>query len=85
MVFILNLLVGLVGLGIVLLFRSFFTEWGFAVGIAASLGFIGGCTFYQLAHRHRYGYWFDPPVLDNKTGDLEAPTFKSPGGIRKLP
>jgi hypothetical protein len=29
--------------------------------VAFGLGFISGNTLYQVAHRLRYGHWFDPP------------------------
>lgn len=34
--------------------------WTRIVMLGVCLGFIAGCAVYQIAHRIRYGYWFEP-------------------------
>jgi len=41
--------------------KEVFSAWSREVGLAFGLGFIAGCVLYQIAHRLRYGHWFDPP------------------------
>ena len=84
MVFILNLVVGIGALGIVLILRYVAEITSAGYGIAASLGFIAGCVLYQLAHKSRYGYWFDPPVITESNGREEA-CESIPGERAKLP
>lgn len=34
-------------------------NWGHTVARALAIGFICGCVVYQVAHRIRYGKWFE--------------------------
>ena len=35
--------------------------WSDVVLISLCVGFIAGSVLYQVAHKSRYGHWFDPP------------------------
>jgi hypothetical protein len=41
---------------------SVYEAWDSIALRAAALGFLAGCIVYQVAHRVRYGHWFDPPT-----------------------
>jgi uncharacterized membrane protein YozB (DUF420 family) len=36
-------------------------HFGRDVVTAFFLGFLAGCVLYQVAHKLRYGHWFEPP------------------------
>lgn len=78
MVFAANLLVmaALIALG--LGFKAIHEHWGFAVYMAFCCGWICASIMWQLAHRSRYGRWFEPPVIsDEASGDI-AGTVERP-------
>ena len=39
--------------------QSIIENWGHVVARAVAMGFIAGCVLYQVAHRVRYGKWFE--------------------------
>lgn len=63
MIFLANILTlcSLIALGI--LFRNMQWQWGDAFITTFCLGWIVATIMWQVAHRLRYGHWFDPPVL----------------------
>lgn len=67
MILLANILViaVLVAMGFAL--KAILAAWGFGIYIAFCIGFVAGVSLYQVAHRLRYGHWFDPPVMN---GDI---------------
>ena len=60
MIFIANLAV----LGIfAVIFWVIKSAFALKVGLPFCFGGLFGCTIYQIAHRLRYGYWFDSPDI----------------------
>lgn len=57
--FLVALALGVMGIGLHLVYES----WGTAVFMAGCIGFMLGVVAYQMAHKSRYGHWFDPPVI----------------------
>lgn len=56
------------------------SAWSELVYLALGLGFIAGNTLYQVAHRIRYGYWFEPTNIPP-----EAPPTVEPPDNKRLP
>lgn len=60
MIFIANFVVMAALLGLFILIK---TTFAVGIGVPFCLGGLVGMTMYQVAHRLRYGCWFDPPVI----------------------
>lgn len=64
MIFIANFVVLGILLGLFMLIKSAFAV---GIGIPFCLGGFVGITMYQIAHRIRYGHWFDAPIIGADT------------------
>ena len=75
MILLANLLVMacLIGMGFGL--KAILSAWGTGVYFAFCAGVFVGVTLYQVAHRLRYGHWFDGPVIN---GDMSGPDERAP-------
>lgn len=83
MIFMANLLafLALVALGFV--FKSI--DWTFGSGAMmwACVGWIAATVMWQIAHKLRYGHWFDDPVIngDRAGAPTRAANSKACGEI----
>lgn len=63
MIFFLNLFVAAILIVLGFGLKAILATWGYAVYMAFCCGWLAASVIWQLAHKSRYGHWFDPPVI----------------------
>src|SRR3990167_8710355 len=74
MIFAANLLVAVALIALGFGFKEIHDHWGYPVYMAFCAGWICASIIWQLAHRSRYGVWFEPPVISSDASSETAGT-----------
>lgn len=71
MIFLANMLVLAVMVGLGFLFQAIQWTWGTETMVTFCLGWIGATVMWQTVHKMRYGHWFDDEVAEDGTPNRE--------------